>query len=635
MHTLTLKPDHQDFPLPAKLPEPCLSTNAETLLNKRYLQTDDSGTFYETPRELFWRVASYIAAGEADYGASTAAIEILARQFYDVMTSLEFLPNSPTLMNAGRSGSGQLSACFVLPVADSLESIYETLKHAALIHQGGGGTGFCFSSLRPQNETVGNARNVSAGPVSFMEAYNGAIEVIKQGGIRQGANIGILRIDHPDIEAFISAKDDLRKVTGFNISVAIPDAFMQALAGNEPWTLRHPVTKEAVRTIDANALFDRIVDCAWRTGEPGLLFIDRVNAENPTPALGDICATNPCGEVPLLPYEACNLGSINLNRMLNTDSTTIDWQKLAETVTLAVRFLDNVITQNRFPIPQIAFHITQNRKIGLGVMGWADCLYAMNLAYDAPEAVTLGRDVAAWIAFHAKKASLALAKERSAFPAFPESRYAQTGWLTSRYGQVATFGLTPEDWQALEAESLATGFRNATTTCIAPTGSISILANTSGGIEPVFALAYTRNVLNNSKLTEVHPQLSTWLKQSRLPVAETLKTIQQTGSVQAIESIPEAIQKRFVTALDISPEAHVNMQAVFQAYTDNGVSKTVNFNESASREAIKAALILAHQNGIKGLTVYRNNSRTDQPMTVESNTSKTTITEAGQCLTCD
>ncbi|HEY9746605.1 MAG TPA: adenosylcobalamin-dependent ribonucleoside-diphosphate reductase, partial [Oculatellaceae cyanobacterium] len=429
---------------------PAIPANGMTVLERRYLIRDEHGHVQETPADLFRRVAHAIAEGDYAYGKSHEAVEALADRFYELMAKLEFLPNSPTLMNAGRP-LGQLSACFVLPIEDSMESIFETLKHTALIHQSGGGTGFSFSKLRPQGDVVRSTMGVSSGPVSFMEVYNAATEAIKQGGTRRGANMGILRIDHPDIEAFISAKDDLRKVTNFNISVTVTDEFMRAVQEDGPFTLRHPNSGKNVKIVKARALFNKIVDSAWRTGEPGLIFLDRVNRDNPTPALGEIASTNPCGEVPLLPYEACNLGSVNLGRMLTADNQ-LDWDKLAQTVSLTVHFLDNVITQNRFPIPQIKQMVEGNRKIGLGVMGWADALLAMGIPYDSPEAVELGREVAAWIDYHSKLASLELAKTRGPFPNFAQSRYAGGTWLVERYGGHLTKKVSLAQWQALDAE---------------------------------------------------------------------------------------------------------------------------------------------------------------------------------------
>lgn len=616
---------------------PDIPPNGLTVLERRYLIRDEQGRALESPADLFNRVARCIAEGDFAYGKTESDVAALAEQFYQAMAKLEFLPNSPTLMNAGRP-LGQLSACFVLPVQDSMESIFETLKHTALIHQSGGGTGFSFSNLRPKGDVVRSTMGVSSGPVSFMEVYNAATEAIKQGGTRRGANMGILRIDHPDIEGFISAKDDLRKVTNFNISVTVSDEFMQAVEADGDFALRHPNSGRVVKTLKARALFAKIVDCAWRTGEPGLVFIDRVNRDNPTPALGQIESTNPCGEVPLLAYEACNLGSINLGRMLD-ENQRLDWDKLANTVYLAVYFLDNVITQNRFPIPQIQAMVEGNRKIGLGVMGWADCLLALGVSYDSQEAVMLGRDVAAWIDYHSKLASVELAKTRGRFPNFAESRYAQGQWLLEKHGQNPTQRITHKSWETLNAQIEQHGLRNATTTCVAPTGTISIIAGASGGIEPVFALVFTRNVMDNTRMLEVHPQFAAWLEAQGLRQADWLERVAHQGSLKDMAEVPDEIKRLFVTSFDISPEWHVRMQAAFQEFTDNGVSKTINFPEDASREAIAETYHLAFDLGIKGITVYRNNSRKDQPMSLESAEPEpvetTAPTQAIRCVECD
>lgn len=605
-------------PLMTLLPE--IPANGLTVLNRRYLIRDEHGAVQETPAQLLARVARHIAEGDRAYGQSETQIEALSQQFYTLLANLWFLPNSPTLMNAGRP-LGQLSACFVLPIHDSMVSIFETLKHTALIHQSGGGTGFSFSNLRPKGDVVRSTMGVSSGPVSFMEVYNAATEAIKQGGTRRGANMGVLRIDHPDIESFISAKDDLRKVTNFNISVTVTDAFMQAVREDQPFELRHPNTGVVTRRLPARDLFNQIVDCAWRTGEPGMVFIDRINRDNPTPDLGLIESTNPCGEVPLLPYEACNLGSINMGRMLN-DQNDLDWERLADTVQLCTHFLDNVITQSQFPIPAIQQMVERNRKIGLGVMGWADALLAMGIPYDSPEALALAREVMAWIDYHAKQASVALAQRRGAFPQFSQSRYAQGNWLHERHSQhPPTSRVSLSQWQQLDRQIQQHGLRHATTTCIAPTGTISIIAGASGGIEPVFALAFTRNVMDNTRMQELHPQFSAWLDQAGLSDrADLLEQVARHGGIQHLDELPQSVRRLFVTSFDIAPEWHVRMQAAFQEFTDNGVSKTINFPEDASREAIAETYHLAFQLGIKGITVYRNNSRHDQPMALSAAT---------------
>lgn len=603
-----------------------LTPNAQVVLAKRYLLRNAQGEPIETPADLFRRVARHIAVGDLAYGVSQAQVETLSETFYGLMASLAFLPNSPTLMNAGRppTGSskngtkGQLSACFVLPIEDSMESIFETLKHAALIHQSGGGTGFSFSRLRPKNDVVNSTMGVSSGPVSFMEVYNAATEAIKQGGARRGANMGILRIDHPDIEEFIHAKQNLRKVTNFNISIAITDAFMAAVEADSPFDLLHPNTGKTVKTVSARHLFEQIVHNAWQTGEPGLFFIDRVNADQPTPKLGAIEATNPCGEVPLLPYEACNLGSINLGRMLD-ESGQLDWEKLKTTVYQAVHFLDNVITQNHFPLSQIQAMVEGNRKIGLGVMGWADLLIALGIPYNSEAAIALAYEVAAWIDYQSKRASVELAKTRGRFPNFDHSRYAEASWLVQKYATQPTPHVSAQDWQALEQEIACHGLRHATTTCIAPTGTIGIIAGASGGIEPLFAIAYTRNILDGAHLSEVHSRFEAVARAGGFYREDMMAEMAHQGSLQSISEIPEEIKHVFVTTHDIAPDWHVRMQAAFQAFVDNGVSKTINFPEQATEAQVAETYRMAYRLGLKGITVYRNNSRQDQPMALAAN----------------
>ena len=617
--------------------QPNIPPNGMLVLQRRYLVKDDQGAVMETPAELFRRVAWTMAEADRQYGKSDAEIDALGDTFYAMLANLEFLPNSPTLMNAGRP-LGQLSACFVLPIDDSMESIFETLKHTALIHQSGGGTGFSFSKLRPAGDVVRSTMGVSSGPVSFMEVYNAATEAIKQGGTRRGANMGILRIDHPDIEDFINAKNDLRKVTNFNISVTVTDDFMRAVAEDGPFELRHPGTGKVTKTVKARNLFNQIVKNAWKTGEPGVVFTDRVNRDNPTPNVGEIESTNPCGEVPLLPYEACNLGSINLGKMLSADGKQIDWDKLTQTVHRTMHFLDNVITANQFPIPQIKEMVDANRKIGLGVMGWADCLLSLGVAYDSPEALHLAREVSSWIDYQSKLASVELAKQRGAFPNFKESRYAAGTWLCERHCGEPTGRLTQKSWQHLDAEIRQHGLRNATTTCIAPTGTISIIAGASGGIEPVFAFVFTRNVMDNTRMLEVHPMFAERLKAQNLYNPDLLERITAQGSLAGLPEISEEMQRLFVTSFDIAPECHVKMQAAFQEFTDNGVSKTINFPESASQEGIAEAYLTAFELGIKGITVYRNNSRKDQPMALESGTADPEVKETlppVHCVECD
>lgn len=612
-------------------PEPALSDNALEVLKRRYLVKDAHGNVTETPAQLFRRVADFIAQGSQKEKDTTRA-----DQFYASMANCQFMPNSPTLMNAGRP-LGQLSACFVLPVEDSMESIFETLKHTALIHQSGGGTGFSFSRLRPAGDFVKSSMGVSSGPVSFMEVYNAATDAIKQGGTRRGANMGVLRIDHPDIETFISAKNDLRKITNFNISVAITDAFIEAVKNNSEFELLHPGTKQPTQSINARKLFDQIIGSAWQTGEPGLVFIDQINRMNPTPQAGEIEATNPCGEVPLLPYEACNLGSINLGCFVNKNS--IDWDALKETVTLGVRFLDNVITQNKYPIPEIAEVVNANRKIGLGVMGWADALIALGIRYDSEQALQLATDVAAFIDYHGKRESVALAKLHGSFPNFKQSRYKNNNWNSERYHNIQTNTVTPKEWVQLDKDIHTHGLRNATVTCIAPTGTISIIAGASGGIEPLFSLVFERNIMDGTRLTEVHPQFEAALKNAGVKNPEAIyKNILATGSIQNLKDIPDALKKIYATAFDVSPEWHVKMQAAFQQFTDNAVSKTINFSESANRADVENAYWQAYELKLKGITVYRNNSRSNQPMTLSKMIAEEpeacSFTQSA-CLKCD
>lgn len=632
---------------PPHLLQPNIPPNGLTVLAHRYLLRDAQGAVCESPADLFWRVARHVAEGERVYGATSEQVLAVAHQFYNRMAQLEFLPNSPTLLNAGRP-LGQLSACFVLPIEDSLTQIFETLKHAALIHQSGGGTGFCFSRLRPVGDEVRETQSVAAGPVGFLEVYNAAVDSIKQAGQRKGANMALLRVDHPDVEAFISAKDDLRRVTNFNISIGITDAFMQALAEDRDFDLVHPNTGQVVKRLPARSLMARIVDCAWRTGEPGLIFLDRVNRDNPTPAFGALEATNPCGEVPLLPYEACNLGSINLMQMLN-DQNQLDWQKLANTVHGAVRFLDNVITVNQYPLPQTQSMVQGNRKIGLGVMGWADCLMAQGIPYDSEAAVTLAHALAAWIDYQSKLASVTLAEARGAFPNFSQSRYTQADWLLGRVAAVPTGKVSIDQWQALAQRMAQVGIRNATTTCIAPTGTISMIAGVSGGIEPVFALAFTRTVLDNQRFSEVHPVFAQFVQQHATEPQAIFSSVKETGRLEkalddyseedvthnAGAGLPESARRVFVTSFDVAPAWHIRMQAAFQAFTDNGVSKTINLPESATRQDVAQAFRLAYASGIKGVTVYRNNSRQDQPLSVVAQTPETTDNDAASCNNCD
>jgi ribonucleoside-diphosphate reductase alpha chain len=596
-----------------------LTENAKAVLARRYLRRDEDGNPVETPSEMFWRVASSIAEADRIHNKDQSQIDRTAEQFYEVMTSLQFMPNSPTLMNAGRE-LGQLSACFVLPVEDSLDAIFEAVKNTALIHKSGGGTGFSFSKLRPKNDIVRTTMGVSSGPISFMEVFNSATEAVKQGGTRRGANMAILRVDHPDIIDFINCKSDLSKLTNFNISVGVTNKFMEAVINDENYDLVHPRTKQVVKQLKAREVFDIIANHAWSNGEPGVVFLDRVNKDNPTPALGEIESTNPCGEVPLLPFEACNLGSINLGVMVKHDETnqpSIDWEKLAHTTRIATHFLDNVISVNNFPLDKIKEMVQTNRKIGLGVMGWADMLIAMGLSYNSDEGVNLARQVMEFINYISKQESINLAADRGPFPNYEGSVYDSGTYLYSKYKGTSAGIVTDEMWKELDERIQSCGIRNATTTCIAPTGTISIISSASGGVEPLFAISFIRNIMDNTELIEVNRQFEQICKEKNIYSEELMKRIARKGTLKGIDEIPEEVKKVFVTAHDITPEWHVRMQAAFQDHTDNAVSKTVNFNHDASVEDIKVTYQLAYKLGLKGITVYRDGSRVFQPMNID------------------
>ncbi len=565
-----------------------LSANAKAVLERRYLMKSD-GKVVESPEDLLHRVAGYVAGVEADaFGATQPEVVALADEFFRIMDQKKFMPNSPTLMNAGRE-LGQLSACFVLPIEDSMESIFESLKIAALIHKSGGGTGFSFSRIRPKNDQVGSTGGVASGPLSFIKVYNSSTEAVKQGGTRRGANMGILRVDHPDILDFIEAKKEKGEIANFNLSVAVTDAFMEALEKDEDYFLINPRTKQPIGKLPAREVFDRIVYLAWEGGEPGVVFIDRMNEANPTPKLGAIESTNPCGEQPLLPYESCNLGSLNLALMVKEGEgkAEIDWDELAEVTRLAVRFLDDVIEANRYPILQIEQVTKGNRKIGLGVMGWADLLYKLKIPYNSEPAVQLAETVMGFIDGASKKASEALAETRGAFPNFKGSIFDKKDGLKTR---------------------------NATTTTIAPTGTISIICDTSGGIEPLFSLAFVRQIMDNDRLIEANKTFEAIAKAEGFYRPELLEMIAESGNVRAVEGIPDDWRDVFVTAHEIEPEWHIRMQAAFQKYTDNAVSKTINFAHDATPDQIAEAYRLAYRLGCKGLTVYRDGSLDNQPM---------------------
>lgn len=557
-----------------------ISQNARTVLERRYLIRDDEGKPTETVEELFRRVARAIAEPDKAYD-DKADVAALEEEFYRMMTDLEFLPNSPTLMNAGRP-LGQLSACFVLPVEDSMEAIFEAIKQAALIHKSGGGTGFSFSRLRPSGSTVNSTGGVASGPISFMRVFNMATEAVKQGGTRRGANMGILRVDHPDILNFINCKADNADITNFNISVGITEKFMEAVEKGDMYDLVDPSTKRVTGQLNAKEVFDKIVYAAWRNGEPGIIFLDRLNRDNVVPGQGEIESTNPCGEQPLLPYESCNLGSINLVKMLkkDRDGYQIDWDKLATTVQKAVHFLDNVIDANKYPLEQIDFTTKQTRKVGLGIMGWADMLLYLGIPYNSDQAVKLADKLMAYITATGRAASRELAKVRGPFPLFQESIF--------------------KDGEPL---------RNATVTTIAPTGTLSIIAGVSSGVEPVFAYAYIRSIMDRTEMIEVNPVLKERLEALGLYSDELMRRISQEGTIAHMEEIPEEIRRVFVSAHDISPLYHTKMQAAFQNHTDNAVSKTVNFPHDATEEEVAEVYTLAYKLGCKGVTIYRDGSR--------------------------
>ncbi len=562
-----------------------LSENAKTVLDRRYLKKDLDGKTTETPANMFRRVARQIAKAEKNYDTD-ANVKKIEALFYDIMTDLKFLPNSPTLMNAGRQ-LGQLAACFVLPVEDSMEGIFDSLKNAAAIHKSGGGTGFSFSRLRAKNSMVGTTGGIASGPVSFMKIFNAATEQVKQGGTRRGANMAILRVDHPDIMEFIFCKKKNNELNNFNISVGLTENFMLAVEKNALYDLIDPQSGKPTGQLNAAEVYLSLVTQAWNNGDPGIVFLDRLNRDNPTPAIGEIESTNPCGEQPLLPMEACNLGSINLSEfiMLTNGVAAIDYQALRETVTAAVRFLDNTIDQSKYPLDAIDQMVKGNRKIGLGVMGFADLLFQLKIPYNSEEALTKAEEVMKFIQDTSHQASSDLAKERGVFGNFNKSVFKRR--KKCRY-------------------------RNATTTTIAPTGTLSIIGNCSSGVEPLFALSFVRNVLDNDKLLEVNPHFEKTARESGFYSNELMDRIAKEGSLAHIETIPENVKKVFVTAHDISPEWHIRMQAAFQKYTDNAVSKTVNLPREATVEDVRKIYDLAYELDCKGVTIYRDGSKEKQ-----------------------
>ena len=577
-----------------------LSANSLKVLQKRYLRKDEAGSVIEKPSDMFMRVAENIASAERAFGGDDTRVAEVSRDFYDLMTSLEFLPNSPTLMNAGRELQ-QLSACFVLPVEDSMESIFGAVRDTALIHKSGGGTGFSFSRLRPAGDQVRSTQGVSSGPVSFMRVFNQATEAVKQGGTRRGANMGVLRIDHPDILDFIRCKED-GDFANFNISVALTEEFMRAVNDGTSYDLKNPRDHEVAGQLDAREVYDLIVHMAWATGDPGIIFIDRMNRDNPTPRLGEIESTNPCGEQPLLPYEACNLGSVNVARFvtLGESGPEVEWDRLADVVHRSVRFLDNVIEVNQYPLEKIGELARGNRKIGLGVMGWADMLIKMGVPYDSEDAVALAEKVMGFINAEAHAASRKLAAERGPFPNFEGSIYD-----------------SPEGGP----------IRNATVTTIAPTGTLSIIANSSSGVEPLFAVSYIRTVMDNDRLIEVNPAFEDVAVKQGFYSRELMQLIADHGSVEGIDEVPIEVQRVFRTAHDISPEWHIRMQAAFQKSTDNAVSKTVNFPSDATVEDVRHVYDLAHDLGVKGVTIYRDGSKEGQVLTTGKSGQATSAAE--------
>lgn len=554
-----------------------LSENAQKILEKRYLAKKD-GKVIEEPIDMFNRVSRSIASAEKNFNQNITNKDLkkIENKFFELMTNWDFLPNSPTLMNAGKE-LGQLSACFVLAVEDSMEEIFNTIKNAALIHKSGGGTGFSFSRIRPKNSTVQSTGGVASGPVSFMKVFNAATEAIKQGGTRRGANMGILKIDHPDILEFLNCKKDNEELTNFNISVGLTNDFMIALKNNDFYDLKFK--DEIFDRYKANEIFELIVERAWSNGEPGIVFLDRLNENNPTPELGTIEATNPCGEQPLLDYEACNLGSINLSNMITNGK--IDWHKLEDTIIWSIRFLDNVVEVSNFPLKKIEDVVQKNRKVGLGVMGWSDLLFKLEIPYNCDEAIELAEKVMEFINNKSHEASTQLAKERGSFPNIKYSIYKDKE------------------------------MRNATCTTIAPTGTISMIAGTSSGIEPVFALSYTKTVLDGTNLVEVNPIFEEYVHNNfdEETAEKIILNVAENGTIQNISELPERMKKVFVTAMEIEPEMHIRMQAAFQKYCDNAVSKTVNFPYEATKEDIEKVYLLAYDLGCKGVTVYRYGSR--------------------------
>ncbi len=584
-----------------------LSENAITVLKRRYLIKDDSGDPIEEPEDLLWRVARTIAAADAKYGASEGAVEAVAETFYELMATRVWMPNSPTLMNAGRP-LGQLSACFVLPVEDALSDgkngIYDTLRNMALVHQSGGGTGFSFSRIRPKNDVVRSTMGVASGPVSFMSLYDSSTEVVKQGGTRRGANMGILRVDHPDIVEFITCKDDTTKITNFNISVAVTDAFMEAVAAGADYDLIHPRSGAVVGRLNAESVFEKIVHGAWKTGEPGVFFIDEANRYNPVPHLGSYEATNPCGEQPLLSYDVCNLGSINVGRFVWDGE--VDWERLRRAVHLCTHFLDNVIDANKYPLYEINDLAQRIRRIGLGIMGWADFLVRLGVPYNSEEAIDWARTLMRFVDEEAKVESERLASQRGAFPE----------WGRSIWGPDDTCARDEKGNRIRPMRRL----RNCNLTTVAPTGTISILAGCSSGIEPLFAVAFMRNQAG-VLMPDVNEDFVATAKAEGWYSEELIRQIAETGHI-ACDEVPENWQRVFVTAHDVAPEWHIRMQAAFQEYTDSAISKTCNFPNDATEDYVRQIYEEAYELKCKGVTVYRDGSRDMQVLSTGSTAKK-------------
>jgi len=607
--------------LPDDLPPADLSDNARIVLARRYLRKDDRGRPVEEPEQMFWRVAHVVAEEDAKYGASDGGVETLAREFYRLMTQRFFEPNSPTLMNAGRP-LGQLSACFVLPVDDAIsndhDGIYDTLRAMALVHQSGGGTGFSFSRLRPAGDVVRSTMGVASGPVSFMRLYDASTEVVKQGGTRRGANMGILRVDHPDVRDFITCKLDVSQITNFNISVAVTDAFMEAVKSGTRYDLISPRSGEVVGSEEAREIFDLIVHGAWATGEPGVFFIDRANHYNPVPHMGSYEATNPCGEQPLLPYDVCNLGSVNVGRFAKPDvaesapwTEKIDWHALRQGVALSTHFLDNVIDANNYPLPEITDLAQRIRRIGLGLMGYADLLVRVGVPYNSEQAIDVARTLMRFIDEESKKESERLAETRGVFPE----------WEESIWGPDEQCARGPDGERIRPLRRL----RNCNVTTVAPTGTISIFADCSGGIEPLFAIAFMRNQAG-ALMPDVNRDFVRIAKQQGWYSEELMKRIAEQGHIH-FSDVPVALQRVFVTAHDVTPEWHIRTQAAFQEHVDSAISKTCNFARDATERDVREIYLMAHQLDCKGVTVYRDASRPMQVLSTGKTAREVTSSE--------